>query len=75
MSQRVARHPQALYSKPRKCARKRRCDGHLTSPHMIEVGDLAVWSALPPNSDVGNTNWWHAVFCSDCAPEETVQHG
>lgn len=64
----------ALYSKPRVCAKRRRCDGHLSpSRHMIEVGDVIVWSSLPPDtSEIGNIGWWHHAYCGHCAPIETV---
>lgn len=69
---RVMPTPGALYSEPRESRKRRRCDGHLADPHWIEVGDRVVWSALPPeNPDIGNTGWWHAAFCSDCAPAPT----
>ncbi len=60
----------ALYSKPRKAAKRRRCDGHLNPVrHWIEKGDVIVWSALPPHdNDIGNTGWWHMAFCGGCAP-------
>lgn len=59
----------ALYSEPRRSAKRRRCDGHLADPHWISAGDPVVWSALPPgNGDIGNVGWWHAAFCADCAP-------
>ncbi len=69
---RVTKTSEALYSPPRTLRKRRRCGGHLAEPHWIEVGEQAVWSSLPPNSDVGNEGWWHAVFCLDCAPAETV---
>lgn len=66
---RVARTHGALYSEPRRAQKRRMCDGHLAEPHMIEVGDSIVWSALPPgNSEIGNIGWWHSAFCADCAP-------
>lgn len=62
----------ALYGDLHPAAKRRRCDGHLSDPHWIEVGDLFIWSALPPNNnDIGNTGWWHAAYCHDCAPERT----
>jgi hypothetical protein len=69
---RVSRSPEALYSTPRMLRKRRRCDGHLSDRHMIEAGQSAVWSSLPPHSDIGNERWWHAVFCIDCAPAECV---
>jgi hypothetical protein len=52
-------------------AKKRhRCDGHMASEtHWIEPGQKYVASALPPDSEIGNTGWWHARFCVDCAPD------
>lgn len=73
MSQRVDKTDGALYRKPRVARKRRRCDGHLTDRHWIEVGDLVVVSALPPDSDIGNTGWWHHWLCIDCAPVETVR--
>lgn len=72
--QRVIRSPGALWSEPRRAAKRRRCDGHLVRDrHWIERGALIIWSALPPNDpDIGNTGWWHAAFCTDCAPAETL---
>ena len=58
----------AIYSPARRCQKRRRCDGHLAERHWIEVGDPIYWSALPPNSEIGNTGWWHSAFCQDCAP-------
>lgn len=59
----------ALYSKPRKCRKRRRCDGHLAERHWIEVGDLVMASALPPDDpEIGNTRWWHTWYCADCWP-------
>ncbi len=58
-------------------ARKRhRCDGHLTDRadrHFMEPGERYVASALPPASSIGNTRWWHARFCADCAPVEYAE--
>lgn len=65
---RTARTFDAIYSPPRKSAKRRRCDGHMAAPHHIEKGELLVWSALPPGSEHGNEGWWHSVFCLDCAP-------
>ena len=65
---RVARSDGAIYGSPRACRTRRRCDGHLASPHWIEVGEPVYWSALPPDSDVGNKRWWHHAYCQDCAP-------
>lgn len=63
----------AIYSRPRRCRKRLVCDGHLAERHYIEAGDLIVRSALPPNSnEVGNVGWWHAAFCIDCAPIETL---
>ena len=72
---RVAATPGALYGKPQRARKRRRCDGHMASEaHWIEIGDLIVWSALPPNHpDVGNIGWWHHGFCVDCAPERTTR--
>lgn len=69
---RVTRTSQALYSPPRTLRKRRRCDGHLADRHFIEAGQQAVWSSLPPHSEIGNEGWWHAVFCMDCAPVECV---
>jgi hypothetical protein len=69
---RVSKSPEALYGPPRTLRKRRRCDGHLSDPHMIEAGQQVVWSSLPPHSDIGNTGWWHAAFCMDCAPAECV---
>lgn len=67
---RVTKTPGAIWSQPRPAAKRRKCDGHLTATrHYIEPGELVVWSALPPNSEIGNENWWHLAFCSDCAPD------
>lgn len=67
--QRVARTPGTLYAAPRAAGKRRRCDGHLTDPHWIEVGDQIIWSALPPDTDdIGNPGWWHAAFFAACAP-------
>lgn len=63
----------ALYGAPRKCRKRRLCDGHLAPRHWIEVGDLVMPSALPPGSDIGNTRWWHAQFCADCWPAERAR--
>jgi hypothetical protein len=61
--------PGALYKPPRPARKRRRCSGHLAEPHWIEIGDLVVWSSLPPNNaEIGNEGWWHARFCLDCAP-------
>jgi hypothetical protein len=66
---RVSRTSGALYGYPRRAQRRRRCDGHLADRHWIEVGDLYVSSALPPDTDdIGNPNWWHANYCLYCAP-------
>lgn len=65
---RVGRNPDALQSPARRCKKRRRCDGHLAERHWIDVGDPIYWSALPPNSEIGNLRWWHAAFCKDCAP-------
>lgn len=69
---RVSKTHSALYSPPRTLRKRRRCGGHLSDPHWIEVGERAVWSSLPPDSEIGNAGWWHAVFCMDCAPAECV---
>lgn len=70
---RVVRSSGALYSKPRTCAKRRRCNSHLADPHWIEVGDPIIWSALPPDdNDIGNIGWWHHAYCYDCAPIEAV---
>lgn len=69
---RVTKTRTALYSPPRTLRRRRKCDGHLADPHWIEAGQRAVWSSLPPDSEIGNEGWWHAVFCMDCAPIECV---
>jgi hypothetical protein len=66
---RVTASPEALYSKPRRCAKSRRCDGHLAERHWINAGDLMVVSALPPDGEIGNTRWWHHSYCMECAPE------
>lgn len=74
MSQRVRKTDGALYGAPRVARKRRRCDGHLTDRHWIEVGDLVVPSALPPDHpDIGNTGWWHHWFCIDCAPESVTR--
>ena len=67
---RVTRSTGAIYSAPREARKRRRCDGHLNPVrHWIERGDLIVWSALPPgDDDIGNSGWWHAAYCADCAP-------
>lgn len=67
---RVTRSSGALYSPARIAAKRRRCDGHLNPDrHWIEVGDWIVWTALPPHDpDIGNSGWWHAAYCEDCAP-------
>lgn len=68
---RVSRTDGALYSQPRTAKRRRRCDGHLVETHHIEVGEQAVWSSLPPeNPEIGNDRWMHAVFCSECWPDD-----
>ena len=69
---RVSKNPEALYGRPRMLRKRRKCSGHLSDPHMIEAGQQAVWSSLPPHSDIGNDRWWHAVFCMNCAPAECV---
>lgn len=69
---RVSRAFDALYSSPRRTQKRRRCDGHLADAHWIEVGEQVIWSALPPNSDIGNPTWWHHALCVDCAPESTL---
>lgn len=33
----------------------------------IERGDRYCRSALPPGTDLGNTNWWRANLCVPCA--------
>lgn len=69
---RTSATPGCLYGKPRRAKKRRRCDGHMAEPHWIEVGDLLVWSALPPDhNEIGNLGWWHHAFCMDCAPEAT----
>lgn len=72
--QRVARGDSILWSTPRRAQKRRPCDGHLARErHWIEQGDVIVWSALPPDSpEIGNTRWWHAAFCADCAPADTL---
>ena len=65
---RTHRSVAALYSKPRVARKRRRCDGHLAPQHYIEPGDLAVRSALPPDSEIGNTGWWHHTMCMNCTP-------
>ena len=71
---RVTRTHGALYGKPQRTRKRRRCDGHLAEPHWIEKGDLMVWSALPPNHpDICNDGWWHAKFCMACCPKECAQ--
>lgn len=71
--QRVTATPGVLYGTPVKARRRRRCDGHLTDRHWIEVGDLQVHSACPPDhNDIGNVGWWHHTFCLDCAPLHTL---
>lgn len=73
MRYRVTKTHGALYSPPRTLKKRRKCSGHLSDRHMIEVGEQAIWSSLPPdNPEIGNTGWWHAVFCLDCAPAECV---
>lgn len=67
---RVTKSPEAPYSAPRTSRKRRRCNGHLSDPHWIEVGERAVWSSLPPDSEYGNEGWWHMVFCLDCAPTD-----
>lgn len=67
---RVVRSSAALYSDPRTLRKRRRCGGHLADPHWIEAGEQAVWSSLPPNSEIGNEGWWHAVYCMDCCPAD-----
>ena len=70
---RVASTPGALYGQPRRSTKRRRCHGHLVDPHFIAAGDLAIWSALPPDHpDIGNDGWWHSIFCTRCAPVETI---
>lgn len=69
---RTTRSHEALYSKPRKVRKRRRCDGHLADPHWIEAGQEAIYSALPPGGELGYERWQHAVFCLDCAPADTV---
>lgn len=70
MSQHVTATPGALYGKPVTARKRRRCDGHLADErHWIEPGDRFVWSALPPDSDIGNPGWWHNALCLACAPE------
>lgn len=69
MGARTSPTPGALYSEPRVSRKRRRCSGHLSDPHWIEVGELVVWSSLPPNDpEIGNEGWWHARFCLACAP-------
>lgn len=64
----------ALYGKPQRASKRRRCDGHLTDRHWIESGDLYIWSSLPPNHpDIGNIGWWHHAYCSNCWPESINQ--
>lgn len=61
---------EALYG-VRTARRRRRCDGHLNPErHWILPGQTYVASALPPDSEIGNTRWWHIYLCLDCAPEE-----
>ena len=69
---RVTKTHAALYSPPRTLRKRRLCAGHLSDRHWIEAGQQAVWSSLPPDSEIGNEGWWHAVFCMDCAPIECV---
>lgn len=58
-----------LVGSPVVARKRRRCDGHLAEPHMIDVGDLQVWTALPPgHPDIGNLGWWHAGYCVECWP-------
>lgn len=67
---RVIAHHGALYGKPRVCRRRRRCDGHLIERHWIEVGELVMPSALPPDDpEVCNAGWLHSWFCVNCWPE------
>ena len=72
---RVSKEDYALYGVAR--AKKRYpCDGHMASePHWIEVGETYVASALPPDSEIGNAEWWHARFCVECAPADLVPRG
>jgi len=44
-----------------------RCDGERSGcPGAIQVGQLYLYSALPPNSDLGNERWWTAKICASC---------
>lgn len=71
---RVGATPGTIFAKPRPSRRRRRCQSHLSDEHWIEVGDLQVWSSLPPNNpDIGNAGWWHSVFCMECAPLAAVE--
>lgn len=60
----------AIYGQPRRCRKRRVCSGHLRERHYIEVGELVVWSALPPGSEIENIGWWHHAYCSKCWPVE-----
>lgn len=70
---RVAKTHGALYSAPRTLKRRRRCDGHLSDPHWIDVGGKVIWSSLPPDHpEICNDRWMHAKFCMNCAPVEAI---
>lgn len=72
MSGQVIRSRQALHVE--RTARKRyRCDNQHCEPYphgreslFIQPGDRYVLASLPPDTDVGNTTWWHARFHVDC---------
>jgi len=68
---RVTKSFGALYG-VRRAQKRHRCDGHMASErHWIEAGEMYVASALPPDDpEIGNIGWWHARFCSECAPAE-----
>lgn len=69
---RVVKSLQALMSAPRRARVRRPCAGHLTERHAIEPGDQYVMSALPPNSELGNLEWWRHALCMRCCPAECV---
>ena len=33
----------------------------------IQPGKRYAYSSLPPNSEIGNREWWHARTCAACA--------
>ncbi len=74
---RVTKTSEALYSPPRTLRKRRRCGGHLSEPHWIEVGD-EWWITYhgansPPNVAIPKDTTWGIGLANIRAPSDPLR--